>query len=267
MKLLVQADDYGFTKGVTAGIVDAIENGFLRNTGMFTNMPTAVAAAKLIPNFPQACFGIDFNLVSGPSAADPKLIPSLVDENGEFIRSNIRINDPKWQTEEGRRELFPKDQVQIEMQAQYDRFIELTGQKPGYLHGHSISPETYAEVMLELAHTNGVPHSQEIAKKYNFFNPMRQDWAASKATAKKEFDPMDQVSKNPEGLFWEHREEALKHEYVQTVGHCGFVDAALFDLTSLSIERARDHQMVTSPRIMEWIKENNVELITYRDLV
>ena len=34
MKLLVQADDYGFTKGVTAGIIDAIENGFLRNTGM-----------------------------------------------------------------------------------------------------------------------------------------------------------------------------------------------------------------------------------------
>ena len=58
MKLLVQADDYGFTKGVTAGIIDAIENGFLRNTGMFTNMPEAVHAASLIPAHPNACLDV-----------------------------------------------------------------------------------------------------------------------------------------------------------------------------------------------------------------
>ena len=39
MKLLVQGDDYGFTKGVTYGILDAIDNGVLRNTGLFANMP------------------------------------------------------------------------------------------------------------------------------------------------------------------------------------------------------------------------------------
>ena len=39
MKLLVQGDDYGFTKGVTYGILDAIDNGILRNTGLFANMP------------------------------------------------------------------------------------------------------------------------------------------------------------------------------------------------------------------------------------
>ena len=27
MKLLTQSDDYGFTRGVTCGILDAIENG------------------------------------------------------------------------------------------------------------------------------------------------------------------------------------------------------------------------------------------------
>ena len=72
MKLLVQGDDFGFTRAVTFGIVDAIELGILRNTGLFTNMPSAKLAASFMPKFPQACFGIDFNIVSGPSVADPK---------------------------------------------------------------------------------------------------------------------------------------------------------------------------------------------------
>ena len=38
MKLLVQGDDYGFTKGVTYGMIDAIDNGILTCTGMFANM-------------------------------------------------------------------------------------------------------------------------------------------------------------------------------------------------------------------------------------
>ena len=52
MKLLVQGDDYGFTKGVTYGILDAIQNGVLRNTGLFTNMPEAVEAVELIKKYP-----------------------------------------------------------------------------------------------------------------------------------------------------------------------------------------------------------------------
>ncbi|MBE5780477.1 MAG: ChbG/HpnK family deacetylase [Clostridiales bacterium] len=266
MKLLTQADDYGFTRGVTAGIVDAIENGMLRNTGMFTNMPSCVPAAALAKKYPHVCFGIDFNLVSGPSCADPKLIPHLVDENGEFIRSSVRIKDPRWQTEEGRREMFPQDEVDIEIQAQYDKYVELMGHKPGYLHGHSISPETYLAAISRVAHENDVPYSNEICATLGVSNPLfgLGDNTASK---KKVFDPMAQINKDPEGIFWEHRDELLKYDYVRVGGHCGFVDAALFGLTSLSIERVRDHQTMTSKRIMAWLEENNVELITYYDLV
>ena len=65
MKLLTQSDDYGFTRGVTCGILDAIENGVVRNTGLFVNMPESEHAASFIQDYPQVCFGIDFNIVSG----------------------------------------------------------------------------------------------------------------------------------------------------------------------------------------------------------
>ncbi len=107
MKLIVQGDDYGFTKGVTYGILEAIDNGILTASGMFTNMEIAPWAAQFIKERPDFCWGIDFNIVSGPSAADPSLIPHLVDEKNEFIRSGVRVKDPRFMSEEGRAEMFP----------------------------------------------------------------------------------------------------------------------------------------------------------------
>ena len=37
-KILFQGDDFGFTRGVTLGIVDSIDRGVLRNTGLFANI-------------------------------------------------------------------------------------------------------------------------------------------------------------------------------------------------------------------------------------
>ena len=48
--------------------------------------------------------------------------------------------------------------------------------------------------------------------------------------------------------------------------HPGYVDAELLTLTTLSLERVKDAQMMMSEKVMKWIKENNVELITYREL-
>ena len=48
--------------------------------------------------------------------------------------------------------------------------------------------------------------------------------------------------------------------------HPGFLDPELLDYTSLSIRRIREYEMVTSPELMKWVKENEIELITYRDL-
>ena len=170
-KLLLQGDDFGFTRGVTLGIVDSIDRGVLRNTGLFANMPSAEFAVTFMKDRPEACFGIDFNLVSGPCCANPKDIPHLVDEEGNFIRSGVRTRDPRWQTVEGRAELFPYEEVKTEIMAQFNRFIELTGKKPEYLHEHSISSENYRKVIHELSVETGIPYSSEILAELNMNGP------------------------------------------------------------------------------------------------
>ncbi len=272
MKLLVQGDDYGFTKGVTYGILDAIDNGVLRNTGMFPNMPIAPWAAEQwkAKERPQACLGIDFNIVSGPSTAAPKSVPSLVDDKGEFIRSGARLKDPRFQTEEGRREMFPYEEVYREIRAQYDRFVALIGRKPGYLHGHSLGHEHYNEAIHQVSREEGVPYSMDIQRKYGFSSLFQKlpggGMPKDPAKNKKVFDPMEQLNKDPLANFMKYADEFLREAYVMFGGHPGFVDAELMGLTTLSLERMRDHEAVTSPALKQWVEDNGVELITYYDL-
>lgn len=268
MKLLVQGDDFGFTKGVTLGIIDAIEHGVLRNTGLFTNMPSAILAAAYIRNNDRACFGIDFNLVSGRPVCDPQDVPDLVDANGEFIRSGARLKDPRFKSAEGRIAMFPYDQVYREIRAQYDRFILLCGRKPGYLHGHSLSHENYEKAIRQVAQEEGLFYSKDIhAQKgvrslFDVINTHPKD----PAKVKKVFDPMDQLNKTPLENVFAHQDYLLAGEYAMVGGHPGFVDDELMGLTTLSLERIKDHAMMVDPRFKQWINDHHVELITYYDL-
>lgn len=163
MKLLTQSDDYGFTRGVTCGILDAIENGVVRNTGLFVNMPESEHAASFIQDYPQVCFGIDFNIVSGDPVSDPELLPDLVDQDGHFIRSTVKMADPRF----GKEELWPYEQVLTELRAQLKHFVRLAGQPPEYLHGHSISRSSpaYIRAIRTLSEESGVPYSADCTQR------------------------------------------------------------------------------------------------------
>ena len=266
-RILFQGDDFGFTRGVTLGIVDSIDRGVLRNTGLFANMPSAEFAVTFMKYRPQACFGIDFNLVAGPSVCDPAEIPHLVDEKGYFIKSGVRTRDPRWQTEEGRAELFPYDEVRKELWAQFNHFVELAGFKPEYLHEHSISSENYRKVIKEISEVEGIPYSTEILNRLHMDGPMQKLFLNNIASIKKVFDPMDQLNKDTVQQFMDLREELVENGCSSFICHPGYVDAELLALTTLSLERARDAQMMQSPAVRQWCEENGVELITYRDLI
>ena len=265
-KLLTQGDDFGFTRGVTLGIVDSIDRGVLRNTGLFTNMPSAGFAVSFMADRPQVCFGIDFNIVSGKPVADPARIPHLVDENGEFIRSGVRVKDPRFATEQGRREMFPYEECYTEMKAQYDRFLALTGKKPGYLHAHSLMHENYIQVIRDLSKETGIPFSMDIQKQYGFVSMMNFMDPSKSSLNKKVFDPEAQLAKTPLEDNLKHAKEYLASEYFEIGGHPGYIDDELLGLTTLSLERCKDAAMMMSPKLKEWIDTNHVELITYYDL-
>jgi len=63
------------------------------------------------------------------------------------------------------------------------------------------------------------------------------------------------------------KQKLLAAEYAAIGGHPGYIDAELLGLTTLSLERCKDLEMLTSDEIKNWVKDNNIEFITYYDLV
>ena len=267
MKLLVQGDDFGFTRAVTYGILDAIENGILNCTGLFVNMPSSAWAEKQIAAHPQTCFGLDFNITSGKCVADPQLIPHLVDADGEFIRSTVKYADPLFMADQGRDVLWPYDEVMIELEAQFQKYIELAGSQPEYVHTHSIgrTVPSYAKAVSDIGRVHGVCMAKEMREHFGFAD-LHKTWTPMGKRPKKVFDIEKQLNKDTLGTVIANRDELLQYEYAALDGHPGYVDAELIANSTVSIERLRDVEMMMSPVMKDWIKEHHVEMVTYRDL-
>ena len=78
---------------------------------------------------------------------------------------------------------------------------------------------------------------------------------------------MTDSSVGPKGVVDLFTNEDVKGEgFFEWVGHPGYVDWNLMQLSSLTLGRCSDAHCFCSPVIKEWIKENNIELITYLDL-
>ena len=65
MKLIINADDFGYSNGVNYGIIDAFKNGILTSTTCLTNMPGFNHAIQLAKENPNLGIGIHLTLTCG----------------------------------------------------------------------------------------------------------------------------------------------------------------------------------------------------------
>lgn len=77
-RLIVNADDFGFTRDVNAGIVDAHANGILTATTLMANGDAFDDAVRLAHANPSLDIGIHFVLIGGRSLLTQKPFPANV---------------------------------------------------------------------------------------------------------------------------------------------------------------------------------------------
>ena len=80
MKLIVNADDFGLTDGVTFGILSAIERGIVTSTTMMVNMPGTQTAAEIARKAPALAIGLHINI----SLGNPLTRCESLTENGKL---------------------------------------------------------------------------------------------------------------------------------------------------------------------------------------
>ena len=82
MKLIINADDFGFSESINNGIIDAYKEGLISSTTIMINMPYAEDAIQRWKENSGLGLGLHINLTQGSPISNN--VSSLVDENNTF---------------------------------------------------------------------------------------------------------------------------------------------------------------------------------------
>ena len=259
MKLIVQSDDYGMTRAVARGCIYGIEKGVVRATGAFMNMPWIEECIEWIkPYLDQISFGIDLNASTGPALLPHDQIPTLTKENGNFYGSK---ENRAFDTDENDHDHLAshEDELYAEFKAQIEKFIQVVGKKPDYIHNHAYGTKTTAKV------------TEKLGKEYNIITTsqfMDRDDVVQGGMGWYVFgNAQEQLAEKPIEWLVEDKAHMLDSEIGYVISHCGYVDAELFKLTSFTTCRAIDLDCMTSDEIKSWIKENHIEVVSFEEVL
>jgi hopanoid biosynthesis associated protein HpnK len=131
-RLIVNADDFGFTRGVNAGIRQAFERGILTSATLMANGDAFDEAVAIAKANPKLGVGIHMVAVGGRPVADADEIPSLVDRNGLLPRT---LTDLIKLLARGRVRV---EHIEREFAAQVER-VRRAGLTPTHLDSHKHS--------------------------------------------------------------------------------------------------------------------------------
>jgi len=149
--LIVNADDFGLTRGVSAGILEAHRHGIVTST---TVLVTADVDRRQLDEARDTGLGLGLhvNLTLGKPLTRGR---SLVDGGGRFVRDPRRAAD-----------IAEAKDVRAEVEAQIARFEKLVGRLPTHLDSHhhvGLYPPV-RDVVLDVARALGLPvRSQDAA--------------------------------------------------------------------------------------------------------
>lgn len=259
-KLIVVADDFGFSEAYSLGALKAYREGIVTTLSLMSNMeaaPFAVALAK--KEAPEACLVQHTNFVQGRPCSSPELVPSLVDENGFFHRSNQWKPESPWDTKSVGTVAVTKEDCKTETLAQMERFRRLTGSDPIHFEGHSVLTRAVAQAFNEVAAQTGIHCMTMTEAESETFYPAHELIRNMK-------NGMEILSRGtrPEDFF-EDSFGILKSTYELNVLHFhpGYLDAYLLDNTSLTLPRCRDLQTLCDPRVRAWLERNDIERVDF----
>jgi hypothetical protein len=126
-RLIINADGFGFTRGINRAIGECAAAGTVTSTSCVPNFPAIDETGQFSRDFPQVSIGIHLNLTVGRPVLPAESVPTLVDKAGFFHGREFprRLLLGKISTQEVYRELY----------AQAARLADL-GIRISHLDGH-----------------------------------------------------------------------------------------------------------------------------------
>jgi len=252
MKLIVNADDFGYSESISTGIMRAHRDGIVTATTLMTNAPHTQGAAKLARATPSLDVGVHLVLSFDRPTGDVSRCRSLVDSDGRFFR-------PK--------ELMSRDIVReealAEYRAQYEKARELLGREPTHVDSHHwVHDHPALEWAIgRLAHETGAAariHSDEQRDRLRAHGVRTPDHFV------REFQHEGKV--DVDSLVALLDRIARKSGVTELMCHPGEPDEALAKRSGYARERATELATLTDPRVRAKVKDRGISLATFADL-
>ncbi len=242
-KLIVNADDFGLTPGVSAGILYAHAHGVVTSTTVMVNTEFANEALQAAKQFPALGIGLHFVLDAGrPLSPSPE---SLVDENGVFLRGKELIASAEKQD--------VKEELQAQLQFLFDQGIEVT-HIDSHHHMHLHIP-CALEAVMEVAKEHRLP--------IRTFSEMRDNGVLRTTDCLRyDFYGEDHITAGYLLRLFSELEPGV----TEVMCHPAFIDTWLENKSSYRFTRAKELAVLTDSRVIDWLDQHKVGLFHYGGL-
>jgi predicted glycoside hydrolase/deacetylase ChbG (UPF0249 family) len=126
-QLIVNADDYGRSPGVSRGILEAHRDGIVSSTTVMINQSGIEEHLQAALEYPTLGIGQHLVFTQGRPVLHHRSVPSLVNRHGVFLDHHTLWAQP---------ERVSLEQLELELTAQIKRFITQAGRPPDHLDCH-----------------------------------------------------------------------------------------------------------------------------------
>ena len=253
MKLIVNADDFGYTPGVTRGILRAHREGIVSAATLMPSAPDTVNAAREARADRSLDVGVHLVLTSGTALSAPERIPSLVDQSGRFPRLTDLLRSGRPTAED----------ALVEFRAQFARARELIGREPTHLDTHHWVHDLPAleDALLALAKETGAAARAHDGRQRSRF---RDAAVRTPDRFVREFQHRGAI--HVDALLDMLERLAPDGGVVELMCHPAEPDEALLQGSSYAAERGVELETLTDPRVRAALARLGIVLVDFSAL-
>lgn len=248
LKLIINADDFGFTKGCNDGIITALKEGLATDTTIMINMEDSSDAVEKAKQSGIKRIGLHLNLTCGKPVLPPERVSSLVDENGNFYRRAAMLL-PNMNLKEAEAELW----------SQVEKFT-LTGMGLTHIdsHHHIHMYEGLTDIVIDIARkleiplrqTNDAVKEKIINKGVKTTDHFTMKFYGDGATLENLCSILDRYE---DGV-------------MEIMTHPAIPDQKLLSTSSYNIDREKELEVLTSEAMSKYILNRGIRMISFDEI-
>jgi predicted glycoside hydrolase/deacetylase ChbG (UPF0249 family) len=267
MKLILHADDLGFSPTVNQTIFELYNLGRLTSTSLVVNMGGSQPALDALQDYPNLRVGIHLNLTKGEPISSSAQIPSLLNRNERFYLAVL------FYPLAVARGISPTE-AEIECRSQIELALK-AGLQPSHLdsHNHFHMLRGFKDLVQKLAGEYNIPHVRPTNPRYALLPSRIWLWAALSKKSPKYYilalDDWMNLTGKPRRLFFSKTLRIILDQpdvTLELVLHPGRAVDPEFPPDTISPKRREwDYNFARSLEFDSWLETVNGEIISFRD--